>query len=63
MIDTIRGAVRKSQSTSGNVAVHDFFQAGFVNRNKPFLEALDLSLVVIDANDIVTNIRETGSSH
>ena len=63
MIDAVGDAVRKSQSMSRNVAINNFFQAGFVNRDVSALETVDLFLVVIDADDSVTDIGETSASH
>ena len=63
MIDAVFDAVRKAQSAGGNIAMNDFFQAGFVNRDLPALQAIDLSLVVVDADDIVADIGEASTSH
>ena len=48
------------QTVSGNVAMNDFFQTGFVDWNASSLERLNFSLVVVYANDIVTDIGKTG---
>jgi hypothetical protein len=41
--------------------MHDFLEAGFVDRNFASLERFDFPRVVIDADDIVTDIGETGA--
>src|SRR6202011_2327038 len=51
----------KSQPASRNIAVNDLLEAGLVNGNIAALKAFDLSLVVIDADDIMADIRETSA--
>src|ERR1700726_2137682 len=63
MIDTISDAVRKSQSMSRNVAINNFFEAGFVNGDVSALETFDLFLVIVDADNSVTDIGEASASH
>jgi hypothetical protein len=43
--------------------MNDLLQAGFINGNMPALEALDLSLVVVDAEDTVSDVREASARH
>jgi hypothetical protein len=41
--------------------MNDIFQARLVNRDLPALEAINLSLVVVDAGDIVADIGEAST--
>jgi hypothetical protein len=63
MIYAVGNAAGKSQSVRRNVAMNDFFQAGFVNRDMPAAETIELSLVVVDADNIMADIGEAGASH
>ena len=61
VIDPVLNAAAEAQPLGGNVAMHDLFQAGFVNRHLALLERFDFAGVVIDADDIMTDVGETGA--
>ena len=41
---------------SGNIAMNDFFQTGLVDWNAPRLEGFYFDLIVVDANNVVTDV-------
>jgi hypothetical protein len=45
----------------GNVAMHDFLETGFVDRNLAGLERIHFPRIVIDADNIVTHVSKTGA--
>lgn len=42
-----------------NVAMDYFFESGFVNRNLTSLQCLNLARVVIDTDDMMTDVGKT----
>ena len=53
----------EAQTVGGNVAVNDFFEARFIDRNFAGLQRLNFFRIVIDADDVVTDIGKTGASN
>ena len=57
-----RGHIGREAQTSGMlVALHDGFQAGLEDRNLARVQARDLALVEIEAEDVVAGVREAGA--
>jgi len=56
-------AAGKTQPARGDIAVNYFFKSRFINWHLAGLQLFDLLRVVIDANDVVPNIGETGAGH
>src|SRR5271165_2640901 len=63
MLNAIFDAVRKTQPARGNVAMNDFVQPGLVDRYMPALQGVDLSLVVVYADNTMADIGQAGTSH
>jgi hypothetical protein len=63
MLNAIFDAVSKAQPARGNVAMNHFLQAGFVDRYMTALQRVDLSLVVVNADNIMANIGEASTRH
>jgi hypothetical protein len=51
------------ESLRRDVAVNYFFQPRFVDRYLAGFELFDFFGVVIDANDMMTDVSETGARH
>ena len=47
------------QTVRGNVAMDNFFQAGLIDGKAPGLEGFNFFLIVVYANDIVTDVGKT----
>jgi hypothetical protein len=63
MLNAIFDAARKAQPARGNVAMNDFVQPGLVDRYMPAPQGVDLSLVVVYADDTMADIGQAGTSH
>jgi len=63
MSDAIRGARRESKTVSGDIAMDDFLQSGFIDWDDSLLEAFNFFSIVVDANDVVPNVRETSTRY
>src|ERR1043166_2476062 len=61
VVDAFLNVSAKAQTTRGNVAMDHLFETGFVDWDLARLERLDLAWVVINADDVVANIRKTGA--
>src|SRR5260370_29581897 len=63
MLNAIFHAVRESHPARGNVALNDFLQSAFVHRYMPDPQGVDLSLVVVHADNTMADIGQAGTSH
>ena len=63
MLNAIFDAVSKAQPARGNVAMNHFLQPGFVDRYVAAPQRVDLSLIVVNADNIMANIGEASTSH
>ncbi len=59
--DAFLDAVGEAEPLGGDVAMHDLFQAGLVDRHLAALERFDFARVVIDADDVVADFGETSA--
>ena len=61
MIDAVLDGIGEAQALGGDVAVHEVFEAGLVDRDLAGLQRIDFALVVIDADDVVADFGEAGA--
>src|SRR5437867_502138 len=58
-----RHVCRKTESLCPGIGFDEGFQAWFEDGDLAFLEALDLVFILIDADDLHTELGEAGSRH
>src|SRR5207237_1328385 len=63
IIDAFLDAAAKTEAMGGDIAVNDFFEARFINGDFAGLQRLDFFWIIIDADDVVTDIGKTGASN
>src|SRR5205807_4653751 len=63
LIDAFADAIAKVQAMRGDVSMNDFLQARFVNGNTAVAQGLDFLLVVIYADDVVTDVGKASSGN
>jgi hypothetical protein len=63
MLNAIFDAGSKAQPARGNVAMNHFLQAGLVDRYMTIPQGVDLSMVVVNADNIMADIGEASTSH
>ena len=56
IFDAFVDAAGELEPMRGDIAVDEFFQAGFINRNAAGLQRFDLGCVIVDANDVVADV-------
>src|SRR5205085_11429954 len=61
IIDAFLEAAGKPKPMRRNVAMHDFLETGFVDRDLAGLERLHFARIVVDANDVVADIGKTSA--
>ena len=54
---------RKREPLFADVALHEFLQPGLVDRDATLAKGRDLGLVMVDAGDVVAEVREAGAGH
>ena len=62
-VHAVLGGVGEPQALGGDVAVDEFLQAGLVDRDLAGLQRIDFALVVIDADDVMADFRETSAGN
>ena len=63
IVHPVFDAAGETQPFRGDIAMDHFLQARLVDWNHPGLQRLDFARVVIHANDVVPDVRETGPGY
>ncbi|KAG1308755.1 hypothetical protein G6F63_016458 [Rhizopus arrhizus] len=63
MLDGGRGIGGERQPRRGMVGLHHRLQARLIDRDDAPVEAIDLGLVDVDADHLMTNVGQAGAGH
>ena len=62
-LDALGKAGGEGQAPGGDIRSDEFGKAGLVDRHYAIVQAIDLRLVLVDADHVVAEIGETGARH
>src|SRR6516164_6984232 len=63
MLNPVFNAVGEAQAARGNITMNHLFQAGLIDRYLTTPEGVDLSLIVVYADDTMTNVGKASTGH
>jgi len=63
IVDSFTNAAAEAQTVGRDVAMDDLLQPGLINRDPAGLEGFDFFFIVVDANDIVSDVGEAGAGN
>src|SRR6516225_4626999 len=63
MVHSVLNAAGETQPARRDIPMNYFFKPRLINRHLTGLQLFDLLCVVIDANDVMANIGETGAGN